>query len=381
MREVAREHPSALNGSFLPLRVQARDRTISRRALNTAIVSAAGLTLIGCAAPGAPATTPATPASAGGIGPAILPTAVASPVKGKLLIVQNGNLVTFDLGAMKVESVSHFPKGAYAASPRMSHDRKNLVYTYYVVPTDPKDLGGSDLYVADATGANGRLLRSHPDAGATFEDPEWTADGGAILATLRRPIYNNVNQYQGETLSIVKVGLDGADPVVIVKDGLGPATSPDGKYLVYTSVDPKGQPNGLRIADSNGQNTKDLLTGGSFAYARGPAFSPDGTQIAFAAVPGTGAVVPGKKGGAVIPIYEVVEAHGIPWDIWTVRPDASELQRLTNESEDTPTPTWSPTGEWIAFSGEIGLYLVDVGGKNTIRVSTAVSGGGVTWFS
>ena len=356
-------------------------RIVTRRAFAAAFVGSASLAVIGCSTPGSPAASPATSGYGGGIGPAILPTAVSSPVTGKLLIVQNGNLVTFDLGAMKVETISKFPKGAYAASPRMSHDRKSLVYTYYVVPTDPKDLGGSDLYVADAAGANGRLLRAHPDAGATFEDPEWAADGQAILATMRQPIYNSQSQYQGETLSILKVGLDGADPVTVVKDGLGPATSPDGKHLVYTSVDAKGQPNGLRIGDLNGQNSKDLLAGASFTFARAPVFSPDGTRIAFAAVPGSTPVLPVKVGGAAIPLYEVAEAHGIPWDIWTVRPDGSDLQRLTNESEDTPTPTWSPSGEWIAFSGEIGLYLVDAGGKNTIRVSTAVSGGGVTWFS
>jgi Tol biopolymer transport system component len=381
MRFSARDPSSEVNRPPAARATQPRDRTISRRALARAFVGTAGLAAIGCSAPGAPATSPSTSASGGGIGPAILPTAVSSPIKGKLLIVQNGNLVTFDFGSMKIETVSNFPKGAYAASPRMSHDRKRLVYTYYVVPTDPKDLGGSDLYLADGTGANGRLLRAHPDAGATFEDPEWTADGQAILATLRKPLYNSQNQYQGETLSILKVGLDGADPVTVVRDGLGPATSPDGKYLVYTSVDAKGQPNGLRIASGNGQDVKDLLTGGSFSYARAPVFSPDGTRIAFAAVTGTGSILPGKKGGALTPLYEVVEAHGIPWDIWTVRPGGGDLQRLTNESEDTPTPTWSPAGDWVAFAGEIGLYLVDAGGKGTIRVSTAVSGGGVTWFS
>jgi Tol biopolymer transport system component len=296
------------------------------------------------------------------------------------MIVQNGNLVDFNLASQKIEPVSNFPKGAYAASPRVSHDRKSLAYTYYVVPTDPKDLGGSDLYVADGSGANGRLLRAHPDAGATFEDPAWTSDGKAILATIRKPLYNSQNQYQGESLSILKVALDGAEPVTLVKDALGPAMSPDGKYLVYTPVDPKGQPSGLSIADSDGKGARVLVPNASFSYARAPVFSPDGSRIAFAAVTGAGGGLPGKKVERS-PLYDVAEAHGIPWEIWTVKPDGSELLKLTNESEDTPTPTWSPTGEWIAFSGEIGLYLVDAGGKSTIRVSTAVSGGGVTWLA
>jgi Tol biopolymer transport system component len=355
------------------------NRTMSRRTFCAALGATAGIVAIGCSTPTAPTAAPA--ASGTGIGPAILPTAISSPITGKLLIVENGSLVAFDLGGMKTEPISTSPKGAYAASPRMSHDRKKLVYTYYVVPTDPKDLGGSDLYVADGNGANPRLLRVHPNAGATFEDPCWTSDGGAVLATMRKPIYNSQNQYQGETLSILKVGVDGGEPTTLVENALGPATSPDGQYLVYTQVDSKGQPTGLSIGNASGQGARDLVPTGQFSYARAPEFSPDGSRIVFAAVTGSSAPLPGKKVGDRSPLFDVAEAHGIPWEIWTVKPDGSELQQLTHESEDTPTPTWSPSGDWIAFAGEIGLYLVDAGGKNTIRVSTAVSGGGVTWFA
>jgi hypothetical protein len=288
------------------------DRLISRRVLCATLASLAGLTAVGCSSPAGPTAASTSPASGGGIGPAILPTAVSSPVPGKLMIVQNGNLVDFNLASLKIEQVSNFPKGAYAASPRVSHDRKNLVYTYYVVPTDPKDLGGSDLYVADGSGANGRLLRAHPDAGATFEDPAWTSDGKAILATIRKPLYNNQNQYQGESLSILKVALDGAEPVTLVKDALGPAMSPDGKYLVYTPSDPKGQPGGLWISDADGKGGRELVPPVSFSYARAPVFSPDGSRIAFAAVTGTGGALPGKKAESS-PLFDVAEAHGIPW--------------------------------------------------------------------
>ena len=343
-----------------------------------ALGASAGFIAIGCSAPATPAAGPIS--SVAGIGPVILPTAVSSPAPGKLLIVVNGSLVAFNLNSMKTEPITTSPKGAYAASPRMSHDRKKLVYTYYVVPTDPKDLGGSDLYVADGNGANQHLLQVHPNAGATFEDPCWTSDGSAVMATMRKPIYNSQNQYQGETLSILTVGVAGGETTPLVENALGPATSPDGKLLVFTPVDAKGQPTGLSIADAAGKGARDLVPNGQFSYSRAPEFSPDGSRITFAAVTGSSVPLPGKKIGDRSPLFDVAEAHGIPWEIWTVKPDGSELLQLTHETEDTPTPTWSPNGDWIAFAGEIGLYLVDAGGKNTIRLSTEVSGGGVTWF-
>jgi Tol biopolymer transport system component len=305
---------------------------------------------------------------------------VSSPVKGKLLIVLDGNFQTFDLGTLSAQPLTKFPKGAYVASPRLSFDHQSIVYTYYVVPKDSKDLGGSDLYVMDAGGGNPHVVRPHPESGATYEDPCFSADGKAILATLRKPVYDNQGQFKGETLAIQRIGLDGSAPTEVVGNALGPATSPNGKYLMYTAVDQQGQPNGFRVANASGGTGKDPLANQGFAYVRFPSFSPDGSLITFSAVGGPGADVPQQKiFGASL--FSVAEAHGIPWEIWTVRPDGSELKRLTHESEDTPVPTWSPKGDWIAFAGEIGLYLVDAAGTQTIRVSTVVSGGGITWLS
>jgi Tol biopolymer transport system component len=303
-------------------------------------------------------------------------------VKGKLLIVLDGNFQAFDLGTFSDQPISKFPKGAYAASPRIAFDRKSIVYTYYVVPKDPKDLGGSDLYLMDSDGGNPRLVRAHPESGATYEDPCLTSDGSAILATLRKPVYDQSGQFQGETLAIQRIGLDGGQPTDLIQNALGPATSPDGKYLVYTAVDEKGQPVGFRVSDPRGAGAKDLLANQSFSFVRFPTFSPDGSLIVFSAVGGPGADVPQQKlFGASLFGVGVAEAHGIPWDIWTVRPDGSALKRLTHESEDTPIPVWSPKGDWIAFAGEIGLYLVDASGTQTTRVSTMVSGGGISWLT
>ncbi len=316
------------------------------------------------------------------IGPTVLPTVVSSPVKGKWLVVEQGNLYVFDLSTLQAQPLTQFPKGAYAASPSMSHDRKQIVYTYYVIPKDPKDLGGSDLFQIEANGSNPRSVQTHPSPGATFEDPCWSADGTSIYSTLRTPTFDSAGKYQGESLGIYHVGLDGGKPVQIVKDALGPATSPDGKYLAYAGVDSKGQPSQLFVADPDGKNAKQLVADQNFVLLRAPNFSPDSSLICFAGVGGPGGALPGQKapGAQASPFFDIAEAHGIPWDIFTVRPDGTNLQRLTYESEDTPTPVWSPSGDWVAFAGEIGLYLVDSGGKKTIRVSTIVSGGGIAWL-
>ena len=70
----------------------------------------------------------------------------------------------------------------------------------------------------------------------------------------------------------------------------------------------------------------------------------------------------------------------MPWDIWKVRPDGSNLTRLTDLGEDSPLPVWSPDGRWIGFSGELGIYLMQADGRNLVRLSDDWVAGGVTWL-
>jgi Tol biopolymer transport system component len=357
-------------------------RELPRRAVLGGLALAASGLAVGCSrAPTAPSGAPPSTlvASSAPFGPTILPTVVASPASGKLLIVQNGNLQAFDLASRRVEPLTRYPIGSYAASPSLAHDRTQVAYTLYVAPSNRQDFGGSDLYLMDPAGTRPRLLRSHPESGASFETPSWTADGQAVLATLRQPI-GPVTQPTGESVAIVRCALDGSPPSVLVKDALEPATSPDGKYLVYTAVDANSQPAGLRIADAPGDDPRPLLAGQGFAYIRSPNFSPDGARIVFSAVGGPGASSTPSLTGWTPPGFGIAEAHGIPWDIWSVRPDGTDLRRLTHEGEDTPIPTWSPDGKWVAFAGEIGLYLVDAAGQQTVRVSTLPSGG-IAWLA
>ena len=347
---------------------------LSRRRL--CMLAASTVFVAGC-------STSAPAASTTTIAPISLPTATSSPVKGRLLITRTGNFFVFDLATLSESELSHFPQGAFGASPALSPDRSRIAYTYYVVPKDQQDLGGSDLYLMDAGGENPRLVLAHDQPGASLQDPAWTADGQALLATHRMPVYVQ-QKYQGEKVEIVRVALDGSSTTPIVADAQSPSASPDGKQIAYVTADQRGAPRKLWIADADGRGGRELLAADSFTYLQAPRFAPDGSRIAFAGVGGP----PQQKATSTtsLPfIREVIgpsiaEAHGIPWEIWTVRPDGSDLRRLTHIQEDSPIPVWSADGKWLAFAGEVGLYLVDAAGQQTIRLSTRTSGGGLAWL-
>lgn len=318
------------------------------------------------------------------IAPISLPTATASPVQGQLLITRSGNFFTFDLGTLRESQISHFPKDTFAASPALSPDGEQVAYTDYVLPKDQSDLGGSDLMVMGASGDAPRLIRAHGKPGTSFEEPCWAADGSAILATSRQTVYAN-GKFQGVKITIVRAPLAGSNPATIVEDAQTPAASPDGKYLAYLTTDQQGVTRKLWIADAQGRGGRELLADKGFTYVRAPHFSRDGSYLAFGGVGGPPDAGPAQARQArpaegLLGVGRA-EAHGIPWEIWVVRPDGSDLRRLTHLQEDSPVPTWSPDGRWIAFSAEVGLYLVDAHGHQTLRLSTQPSGGGLAWLT
>ena len=74
------------------------------------------------------------------------------------------------------------------------------------------------------------------------------------------------------------------------------------------------------------------------------------------------------------------QAHGIPWDLWVIARDGSGLARLTEVAEDGIMAAWSPDGRWIAFTGELGLFLYETATARLRRLTDESVGGGITWL-
>jgi Tol biopolymer transport system component len=68
-------------------------------------------------------------------------------------------------------------------------------------------------------------------------------------------------------------------------------------------------------------------------------------------------------------------------DLWMISADGTGLRQLTNLSEDDPVSVWSPDGRWVAFTGALGLYLLDVTRGTVIRIHDEGGGGGLTWLT
>lgn len=295
---------------------------------------------------------------------------------GQLLYVKGGAFWTFDPGTKATQQLVTFPERTFAAGPVISPDGARVAYGLFRLGQGAQDPGGGDLYVMATDGSQQQMVLAHDAPGVSLGEPAWAPDGQTLYFTRRA--------LEGE-VRIERVRLDGTGRTVVVEGAHSPSLSADGKQLAYLTTDPETFENTLWIAGSDGTNATRLIGEPRFRALAAPRLTSNGEQIVFAAVEQT----PAPSSARTNEPFErlrtwlgpgVAQAHGVPWDIWLVQADGTGLRRLTDLSEDSPIPVWSPDEQWVAFSGELGLYLVDVEGKQVLRVSDEFATGGLTWL-
>ncbi len=115
----------------------------------------------------------------------------------------------------------------------------------------------------------------------------------------------------------------------------------DGDYAIYEmNADGVAQ---HRVTDTD----PDVSSPASLFFQIEPAWSPDGTKIAFSR----------RRGGS--------------FDIYVMSADGAGTRRLTSTKENDSHPTWSPDGSRIAFarSGSGDIYVMNADGSEARRVS------------
>jgi Tol biopolymer transport system component/predicted Ser/Thr protein kinase len=164
--------------------------------------------------------------------------------------------------------------------------------------------------------------------------PRWSPRGDQI-------VYDLAGQ------GIWSVSPLGGTPRRILASGFNPNFSADGWRLVYEEVE------GLWTAGADGSDLRKVDGTPPLYYGlpRGPAFSPDGSQIAF--------------------FHAEAGPNG---DLWVLPSEGGTARRLTSDLREGGWPVWRPDGEAIIYSstraGSRTLWQVPVDGGEPVALTT-----------
>jgi len=217
--------------------------------------------------------------------------------------------------------------------------------------------GAKEIYTMDYDGYGAFPLTNLRDLSLT---PAWSPDSEQIAFM----------GYRGTVTNIEIIPRRGGTPVPFPSPvGLNttPAWSPDGKRIAFASNrDKHSTADGpeIYIANSNGSNMVRLLPRStSSGIDTSPVWNPaTGRELVF---------VSDRSGSQ---------------QLYRINDDGTNLRRVIDEGGDAENPSWSPTGNFLAFAwkksgnSRFDIYLHDlVTGKNTQLTQNASDNEKPTW--
>ncbi len=290
------------------------------------------------------------------------------------------SIQTLDLITGEIKTIFTTTKDAWVFYMTISPDGKQLVMSY-APPSSGPEVPSRALYTMPLDGsAPPQLLFQPPTSDDHYIQAEWSPDGKYLYYVH----YNNKErQQQGDlypAYELFRMEYPEGQPEQIADKAFWPRISADSSKLVYVSLDPASGTNELFTADADGSNAQKMtLTGSSLSgIIDAPIFSPDGNSILFSAPPPPQAYQPNwldKLLGV-----QVVKAHAIPSDWWSVSVTGGEITRLTQIQTINLFASISPDRNRLASVSGEGLFVMDWDGSNLTQIlfNPGVSGT-VSW--
>jgi hypothetical protein len=308
------------------------------------------------------------------------PPATAS---GTMLIIKGDNIFSMNADTKQDTQLTHESNSNFANNPVFSPDGSLIAYTHHVAHQG-NEWGGAELHVMQADGSADKTLVPAKEKGERAETPTWTPDGKALYFAHDVPLIDQSNRYTGDTLSVDRVDLATGDRQAVVKDAIFPSIGRSGvfSWAIYNTNDSSFK---LMVGSLDGSQARQLLSEADFQAVYSPEVSPDGRTIVFAGSGRTNskvATIGAQLADALNPLLPgTAEAHGLPWDPWTINVEGGGLKKLATIGSDEMALAWSPAGQEIGFSNLSSTYLMRADGSGLTRLLPRGDPGGLDWRS
>lgn len=295
--------------------------------------------LAGCRA--APPPTPSVPTP-------FTPAEIADPpatYTARLSFTANGDLYVIHANGAGRQNLT--ATAAVEGMPAWAPDGATVAFT-------ADDAGSYDIFSAPNSAPGDLAARRNLTQNAAWDhSPAWSPDGTRLAFASNRQsswgIYV-ISLFPGEpefaplVPHVARLSYNG------FFEG-HPAWSPDGTRIAYTSD--RGFRWQIYVVGVESGVPEPFPGTGPLQSTAYPAWSPDGTRLAFAST-----------------------LHR-NWDIFTCDINGEDLRRLTFDAGQDWGPAWSPDGEWIAFvsdrssAGDIYLINVETGTEHRLTSDAA----------
>jgi Tol biopolymer transport system component len=197
--------------------------------------------------------------------------------------------------------------------------------------------GNEDIFVMGPDGSSPQNMTNNA---ANDTQPAWRADGDELLFTSTRSGTERIWKLPGTGGTTSLVTLSPGTP-----QESSPAWGPDGRITWETTIN-----GGYEIYAQNPDGSPRRLTFNDPISDRAPAWSPDGTKIAFWSA---------RNGNR---------------DVFVMNADGSGVMQLTTYADSDRDPVWSPDGTKIVFErtlpgGNSDLFVMNATGTNQTNVT------------
>jgi hypothetical protein len=183
------------------------------------------------------------------------------------------------------------------------------------------------------------------------------ATGAALFVPTGQPVSRAVANgkiafvvFERDDNQIYTMNPDGSERTQLTVEeeySVSPAWSPDGTKIAFTRGNTRDHRGQIFVMNADGGDQRRLTQSRNDNY---PTWSPDGTKIAFSD-------------------YRIPENN-----VYVMNADGSDQRAIVrnNSQGQYSQPAWSPDGSKLAITGDDGIFLVNVDGSNRTQITQSI---------